>query len=316
MGTHSLNALTIGRLAYLNLIRLRSEEVVGTTVNVFMNSVNIRLLDDELITITSRNIKSPININVEKDARIDFRYLVTPHTSVKVIANGDIDYLVVDGLVIDLRKSLIYNHNVLTAPILINNIKDMSQEVLKYLVRKLLGLGLVLELSDKEVNEAIINVLELLSRCIFRAKQKLANVVSYILCRYLGLGRGFTPSYDDFVRGFISIVNPSLRLLGHEPIALDLSTVFSKTSWVSGKLIEYACMEYSPEYIASLIEYLGNSVVVDKERLLDYLLNVMVVGHNSGFYMSLGMLSGIAFIHDLIQTKPDFVALIIKELMG
>ena len=315
METQSLNALSVGRLAYLNILSLRDLPTIGRVINVFTNAINIRLVNDELIAITSRDVKSPITINIVKEPYIDFKYLVMPNVPVSVVVSSDLDYILVGNLRINIGTIVIYEgraHIRSKTPIGIANI-DIN--TFKYLLRRVVRLASILELSDAYVDEAISKVLTLIRNYISTTNIHISSILKNVIYEYLGLGTGFTPSFDDFVRGLISVMNTYLSSLGLEGIRLSYEVLTRKTTWVSSKLIEYVSHGFLPNYIARVIEYLWSSRV-ELNSLFDYFLDIMTVGHNSGFYICLGLMAGIAVIHSMRTKETYLLDLMIHELAG
>jgi hypothetical protein len=111
----------------------------------------------------------------------------------------------------------------------------------------------------------------------------------------LGLGGGFTPSFDDFAAGFLCIYNLGRRLLRRKPLLIEAGAAVGRTSWASARLLEYmqrGLMDEEVEGVASaLFRGDGDSFLLSME-------DVISRGHSSGLDMSVGMVLASAVVVD------------------
>ena len=289
-----LNARIIGSEVLKWLTLLRRHRVVGYVHNVFKSTINIILLNEELVSVTTKNIKSPIHVGIESDETLNFTNIILPRS--KVLYDWVGNRLMISNIVLTLNGAEVYN-NTYDEVIANLNIKEriemLTPTIYERTVRSFIGIASIIYLRDKEVDKTILNGLKTLEiKCSSEAIQEFL----FYIISHLGLGRGFTPSMDDYLLGVLSTLRILSKYVGLE---VDLKSCneylvnnINRTTLVSGKTLMYSLRGVIPSYLEDLIVSL-----VKTGNVSDKLFDILSIGHNSGFYIGLGFLTALALLH-------------------
>ena len=283
---------TAGKSA-LNFIESYSEgETIGETVKVFENTVYLKTRNDDLICLTSKDVKAPMNLNL--NTPVDFLKLdciskkaIRTPTGLKLetvgfnTKNSKIyfskkDSQMKDGLrdrvlfyldeinLIDISGSIIDNHSPFFNE-LSDSIRSISESTQKYELKKL--------------------------------SEQLSCIV--------GLGNGFTPSGDDFIVGFLFCLNRILSCSNHKYAKF---VIVGNTNWASKKFIDYSQNDIVIEPLEVFVNFLLSGENETKFPLMD----LLQIGKSSGIDASIGAIIATVFVFDndfrnLILTKLNFL---------
>ena len=283
---------TAGKSA-LNFIESYSEgETIGETVKVFENTVYLKTGHDDLICLTSKDVKAPMNLNL--NTPVDFLKLdciskkaIRTPTGLKLetvgfnTKNSKIyfskkDSQMKDGLrdrvlfyldeinLIDISGSIIDNHSPFFNE-LSDSIRSISESTQKYELKKL--------------------------------SEQLSCIV--------GLGNGFTPSGDDFIVGFLFCLNRILSCSNHKYAKF---VIVGNTNWASKKFIDYSQNDIVIEPLEVFVNFLLSGENETKFPLMD----LLQIGKSSGIDASIGAIIATVFVFDndfrnLILTKLNFL---------
>ena len=283
---------TAGKSA-LNFIESYSEgETIGETVKVFENTVYLKTRNDDLICLTSKDVKAPMNLNL--NTPVDFLKLdciskkaIRTPTGLKLetvgfnTKNSKIyfskkDSQMKDGLrdrvlfyldeinLIDISGSIIDNHSPFFNE-LSDSIRSISESTQKYELKKL--------------------------------SEQLSCIV--------GLGNGFTPSGDDFIVGFLFCLNRILSCSNHKYTKF---VIVGNTNWASKKFIDYSQNDIVIEPLEVFVNFLLSGENETKFPLMD----LLQIGKSSGIDASIGAIIATVFVFDndfrnLILTKLNFL---------
>ena len=283
---------TAGKSA-LNFIESYSEgETIGETVKVFENTVYLKTSHDDLICLTSKDVKAPMNLNL--NTPVDFLKLdciskkaIRTPTGLKLetvgfnTKNSKIyfskkDSQMKDGLrdrvlfyldeinLIDISGSIIDNHSPFFNE-LSDSIRSISESTQKYELKKL--------------------------------SEQLSCIV--------GLGNGFTPSGDDFIVGFLFCLNRILSCSNHKYAKF---VIVGNTNWASKKFIDYSQNDIVIEPLEVFVNFLLSGENETKFPLMD----LLQIGKSSGIDASIGAIIATVFVFDndfrnLILTKLNFL---------
>ena len=283
---------TAGKSA-LNFIESYSEgETIGETVKVFENTVYLKTRNDDLICLTSKDVKAPMNLNL--NTPVDFLKLdciskkaIRTPTGLKLetvgfnTKNSKIyfskkDSQMKDGLrdrvlfyldeinLIDISGSIIDNHSPFFNE-LSDSIRSISESTQKYELKKL--------------------------------SEQLSCIV--------GLGNGFTPSGDDFIVGFLFCLNRILSCSNHKYAKF---VIMGNTNWASKKFIDYSQNDIVIEPLEMFVNFLLSGENETKFPLMD----LLQIGKSSGIDASIGAIIATVFVFDngfrnLILTKLNFL---------
>jgi hypothetical protein len=114
----------------------------------------------------------------------------------------------------------------------------------------------------------------------------------------LGLGSGFTPSFDDFIAGFLCLYNAGMAIMKRSPLYVDVKEAEKRTSWASAKLLGYMQHGLMDEDVESVV---SSFIRGDGDAYILSLEDVVARGHSSGLDMAVGMVLASSTIIDLID---------------
>ena len=283
---------TAGKSA-LNFMESYSEgETIGETVEVFENTVYLKTDHDDLICLTSKDVKAPMNLNL--NTPVDFLKLDCISKKVIRTPTG----LKLETIVFDTKNSKIY-------PITKNHeIKDGLQNRVLFSVDEinlLDTLGSILDNHSPFFNELSYSIRSISESTQKRDLMKLSNQLSGIV----GLGNGFTPSGDDFIVGFLFCLNRILSSSNHKH---GKFVIMGNTNWASKKFIDYS----QNGIVIEPLEVFVNFLLSGENEIKSSLMDLIQVGKSSGIDASIGAIIATVFVFDndfrnLILTKLNFL---------
>ncbi len=298
---------------------MRDKILIGEVVNIFRRTINIRCVNDMLLSITALNYSSPVYVNVVSDiGGINFQKHVRPYEEVffekPYITIGDI------RINVDLNKRKIHLPRTCSMCNLINSFVD-SYNFLLGLYRKIFFFiniidkpNNILELIVKtRLGDKIYSLLEQTEKYVARNGKD--ELVSDKIYQLLGLGYGVTPSTDDFIGGLLGALNIYLACNKRTPVILDRKRILSKTNWVSGYLLYYNHLGLFNSVFEGFIEDLFRK---DLKESINSFLSLISIGHTSGLDMSLGALSALAVIEEAVTGRKiidEYFDLFLEKLL-
>lgn len=277
-----------GRLAMEIFDRLADGQI-GTIVGTFRNTIYVRTIDDELVCITSHDVKGPVNVNIENNINFSVIRVREPVFKVNKI-------LKVDDIQMSLRNVPIYESS-----------KQMS--IAKGLEKRVVGAinllailaieGSILDSKSpffERLSEAIRGLVSV-------GKQGSSIDLQSPISKIIGLGIGSTPSGDDLLAGFLYCLR---QISVTTSFDLTRIKIESKTGWHSAKFIEYA---HAGFVIQPLEKFVNALLSGSEETTNDSLLDLSRIGYSSGLDAALGVA-----IAASIKTDDDCRNLILKKL--
>ena len=283
---------TAGKSA-LNFIESYSEgETIGETVKVFENTVYLKTGHDDLICLTSKDVKAPMNLNL--NTPVDFLKLDCISKKAIRTPTG----LKLETIVFDTKNSKIYpttkDYEMKNG--LRNRILFSVDEI-----NLLDTLGSILDNHSPFFNELSYSIRSISESTQKRDLMKLSNQLSGIV----GLGNGFTPSGDDFIVGFLFCLNRILLCTNHKDAKF---VIMGNTNWASKKFIDYSQNGIVIEPLEMFVNFLLSGENETKFPLMD----LIQVGKSSGIDASIGAIIATVFVFDsdfrnLILTKLNFL---------
>ncbi len=283
---------TAGKSA-LNFIQSYSEgETIGESVKVFENTVYLKTRDDNLICLTSKDVKAPINLNL--NSHVNFLKLNCINKKAIRTSNG----LKLETIGFNTKNSKIYpiikNHEIKSG--LRNRILFSVDEINLFDTS-----GSILDNHSLFFNELSDSIMTISESTQKHDLMKLSNQLSSIV----GLGNGFTPSGDDFIVGFLFCLNRILSCLNHKYTKFVIK---GNTNWASKKFIDYSQNDVVVEPLAMFVNFLLSGKNETKFSLMD----LVQVGKSSGIDSSIGAIIATMFVFDndfrnLILTKLNFL---------
>lgn len=283
---------TVGKSA-LNFIESYSKgETIGETVKVFENTVYLKTRDDDLICLTSKDVKAPINLNL--NSPVNFLKLDCINKKAIRTPNG----LKLETIGFNTTNSKIYlttkDHEIKAG--LRNRILFSVDELNLFDT-----LGGILDNHSPFFNELSDSIRSISESTQKHDLMKLSNQLSSIV----GLGNGFTPSGDDFIVGFLFCLN---RILLCSNLRYTKFVIMGNTNWASKKFIDYSQSGIVIEPLEVFVNFLLSGENETKFPLMD----LIQVGKSSGIDASIGAIIATVFVFDndfsnLILTKLNFL---------
>jgi len=267
---------TAGKSA-LNFIESYSEgETIGETVKVFENTVYLKTRNDDLICLTSKDVKAPMNLNL--NTPVDFLKLDCISKKAIRTPTG----LKLETIVFDTKNSKIYpttkDYEMKNG--LRNRILFSVDEI-----NILDTLGSILDNHSPFFNELSYSIRSISESTQKRDLMKLSNQLSGIV----GLGNGFTPSGDDFIVGFLFCLNRILLCTNHKDAKF---VIMGNTNWASKKFIDYSQNDIVIEPLEMFVNFLLSGENETKFPLMD----LIQVGKSSGIDASIGAIIATVFV--------------------
>ena len=283
---------TVGKSA-LNFIEHYSEgDIIGQTVKVFENTVYLKTKNDDLICLTSKDVKAPVNLNL--NSSINFLELDCINKKAIRTSNG----LKLETVAFNTKNSKIYFTKKYS------QIKDgLRDRILFYLdeINFIDTSGSILDNHSPFFNELSDSIRSISESTQKRELKKLSEQLS----RIVGLGNGFTPSGDDFIVGFLFCLNRILSSSNHKH---GKFVIVGNTNWASKKFIDYSQNDIVIEPLEVFVNFLLSGENEKKNPLMD----LLQIGKSSGIDASIGVIIATVFVFDndfrnLILTKLNFL---------
>ncbi len=283
---------TVGKSA-LNFIEHYSEgDIIGQTVKVFENTVYLKTKNDDLICLTSKDVKAPVNLNL--NSSINFLELDCVNKKAIRTSNG----LKLETVDFNTKHSKIYFTKKYS------QIKDGLRDRILFYLDEINFIDTSASILDN--HSPFFNELSNSIRSISESTQKHElNKLSDKLSSIVGLGNGFTPSGDDFIVGFLFCLNRILSYSNHRDAKFVIT---GNTNWASKKFIDYSQNDIVIEPLEVFVNFLLSGENETKFSLMD----LVQVGKSSGIDASIGVIIATVFVFDndfrnLILTKLNFL---------
>ena len=267
-------------------------ETIGETVKVFENTVYLKTEHDDLICLTSKDVKAPMNLNL--NTSVDFLKLDCISKKVIRTPTG----LKLETILFNTKNSKVY-------PITKNyKMKNGLQNRILFSVDEinlLDTLGSILDNHSPFFNELSYSIRIISESTQKRDLMKLSKQLSSVV----GLGNGFTPSGDDFIVGFLFCLNRILSCTNHKSAKF---IIMGNTNWASKKFIDYS----QNGIVIEPLEMFVNFLLSGENETRFPLLDLIQVGKSSGIDASIGAIIATLFVFDnnfrnLILTKLNFL---------
>jgi len=280
----SPRARSIGQIAYEALRSARGGPV-GSVIACFQNSFYIKTLNDQLIFVTNRLLKSPMTINLGSST--DFGHL-KPLEGVFF----EQPELRVGDLTIDLSGAPIQGDQFSITALRIGRL----QEALYAAATILAIVDTRLSVLDNTwvsfgkigqfARTGILSVRDSGGNENFRATAG----------EIIGLGGGFTPSGDDLLAGFLATYNSFATALGRNRIIIDFETIRQSTNWISAKILDYMQREVYDDQVSQLIRSVAMG---NQDEFIMAIEALLPRGHTSGVDIAVGSILAGALLVDL-----------------
>ena len=280
---------TAGKSA-LNFIESYSEgETIGETVKVFESTVYLKTGHDDLICLTSKDVKAPMNLNL--NVPINFLELDCINKKAIRTLNG----LKLETIGFDTKNSKIHpltkDHEIEAG--LRNRILFSVDEINLFDT-----VGSILDNNSPFFNDLLVSITTISESTQKHELNKLSDQLSSIV----GLGNGFTPSGDDFIVGFLFCLNRILSCTNHKDTKF---VIMGNTNWASKKFIGYS----QNGIVIEPLELFVNFLLSGENKTKFPLMDLIQVGKSSGIDASIGAIIATVFVFD-----TDFRNLILRKL--
>jgi Protein of unknown function (DUF2877) len=285
----------IGYRCSLQIYLSSANEYLGKVISVFDSTINIRMMNNELLVVTLGKIRSPISMNVFPAYNITsgFRGLVSYGSKLRKQDNETL--LIGKPLHIDLKKSGIYNNN-FEKPCYkyLKRFVNVSNKIFDTLL-KTARRGCLLD-PDFTTSGLLSKTLVQIQRYTqTKDNRKFVAIISNTLLELCGMGPGYTPSGDDFISGYCVLFNKLTDFSDAANITLHRKKIVDSTTWVSSKFIEY----YEKCIVDEQIQEMINSIFTgDPEKYMSLLRQISYRGHTSGADIGIGMTAALYTIID------------------
>ena len=197
-----LSAIYLGSLAAQILEGAARSGIVGEVVSVFPNSLYIKAAKEELIFVTSRQLRSPITLNLESSTT-DFTQTVRPQDKV---SREDSGIRLGESLSVNLSQATRFTTRTTSRglELAITGPTFYLASLILMLIDNHLSVldqaGLANVGASKFVSDGVLP---------FRQSNNV-NLLRNAALKIVGLGAGFTPSGDDLLGGFLATYNSFL----------------------------------------------------------------------------------------------------------
>jgi Protein of unknown function (DUF2877) len=296
----------------------------GTVVNVFDKTINIKTNEEKLLLISLGTVHSPLTINVTPLTNLssnDFSFksfsdfvqnrdqlLVInkpkPNNQGEEEVSTTTTHLKIGRCFILINKPVQFFQNNIVRPQIhqLDKFIDNRKLVFSVLTSCALSQKAGSLLNPDKTTEGLLE--EFLSSIqenhltmdirspMFRER------ISRCLLRLCGRGPGFTPAGDDFVGGFLAIVNWIRTSLKIGPPIVPGAECRKLTSWTSFRLMESNACGLVDTEIQELINSIARGTVL---RYVDSIRLIARRGHTSGIDFATGATVGLYLAIDSLK---------------
>jgi len=257
--------------------------------HLFPNSVYLRTSSSELVTVTRKGVRSPVTVNL---AGRGPSFESTLRIGDEALDEGDALHL--GGLELGLACPTF--HGSFTA----DGLDPRSALPVASRIPAACSMVGVMNLRESILDgrgRAFPEYAAFFRSCFLSGRPFDGNGFLEKSYEMLGLGFGFTPSFDDFLAGFLCLYDPGAALVGEKMLLVDVGRAEKRTSWASSRLLSYMQQGLVDEEVERVVSSLYEG---EGEAFLDGLEDVLGRGHSSGLDMAVGMVMGAATFLDLV----------------
>jgi len=274
------------------LLELHGTGEVGSVEHIFPSSFYLKTKTGDLISVTTKRVRSPVNINVEERGE-PFPSLLSPGEGATLVGGR----LAVGPLAISLGEGR-YSNSDVASLFDLQGFSKLSDHLLAS-ATLLQAFNLQGSMVD-ETSPAFTQYRAFFRENFIRPPGFSSPTFMRNAVGLLGLGSGFTPSFDDFLSGFLCLYNLASSRLGFEPMRLDPLEVESRTSWASAKLVEHMQEGEMDEDVEALV---ASAFRGDGDAFVLSVEEVVGRGHSSGLDLSCGLVMAAAVVQDMLTAK-------------
>lgn len=275
---------------------------VGKVLNAFETTINIRTDTDELLVITQGKLRSPANVNVtHTNGTPEFNRIIGEGTLARLQVDLDSQSsasLIIGNVAILLNGYDIFRNQFSTLePEALEIFTNNSERILASLVTEAqanrFGCLLMPDITTRGLLAAFLE--QLVRDKLVSYRHEFADKLTYGLLELCGKGPGFTPAGDDFIAGYLAMLNwlfATMKLAnsiipGHEFLSL--------TTWTSFKLMEYSARNLLDDQAQAMINCVAHNNV---DAYIEAIKLMSKRGHTSGLDFATGMTLALFTIAD------------------
>ncbi len=274
---------------------LKDPDSRGKVVGVFSNSFYVRTVEDELIFVTNRDLKSQLTINVE--TADDWSRIVQPLDWVSFRTN---EICVGKSAKIHVNRGSCWYEGVNVGPhsTLQGLVSNETLLLLSFILRIIDQNLSILDPTGVSYEGAVTFVRD---GIISLVHAKTASHFHNQALRIVGLGGGFTASGDDLLSGFLATYNSLANHVGRPEILLDFDMLQDRTSWISARLLDYMQRLIMDEQMNRLIV---SSISGDADSFISCAESILPRGHTSGIDILVGVVLALSVVREIISNTP------------
>jgi hypothetical protein len=302
-----LEASKIGRTAWRRL-KEKGAFFKAKVISIYPHTINLKLNELQMLSLTAKNIASPITIALNPLAFLQtiktfesFERRVETRKVIEVEFSGEELTLHFPScnMTIDLKNAHLLP-NIPLAPIGTNALTQIRENIVREESKTFCTIA---SLLGKYLDSFILHkILETVKDV--RNSMRMPSKMTYLpetAYSFIGLGPGATPSYDDFLSGFIGSINYVFQsALHHKAIIYDPLKIFGRTTDTSAFLI-IESLEGKLPY--PLLRGFHSLLKNDVHSSIFHLMDLLHYGHDSGVYLFAGFLAGFLTLRDSLTQK-------------
>lgn len=294
-----------------------NDGLIGEVLNVFDRTINVRIEDnDELLVLSSGKVASPITANILPKKLVQEYHKKRRKLPLDSLSDfvfpGDQVSVIVPRTFLHIRKACINTSAKIRlgkATILIdrpdyfeNKIQEFSKDSLHcFLIYEEYLLSVLKQCAEPAKRGCLLNpdmitkglLPEFLAAVCNSDDHTVVDIGSQqfdarlhaALLGLCGRGPGFTPAGDDFISGFVTILNCIRKSFNTGPPIVIGPEYAHLTSWTSFKLMEYNAMGLVDIEIQELI---NSAAKGDAFSYANQLRSLSSRGHTSGLDFATG----------------------------
>ncbi len=284
----------------------------GKVHSVYKRTINI-LLKEKMVSIQPQDLpNTPMFIGV--DIRHDTFDLLNIEKDDQVIFKPD--RFIINNHEFNHSSSLLWDPKLNYIKLALEDFNpektDFLSNLLKIYGRREGLRDLVIYLYNKKLKNISIDLgnNRLTAKALSLVKAGMESIISgksgdaaKSISGLIGMGPGLTPSGDDFLTGFLSVllsVDIDLRHLKEfqKDLIKQIKNSLNKTTFLGGEFLKYACIgEFSQPFHQFYISFKST----DKAKIASSTINFLKLGHSSGSDSVSGIITGMLIINELIK---------------
>ncbi len=299
-----LEASKLGKVAWQRLNK-RPGFFRTEIISVYPHTINLKLNNLQMLSVTAKNITSPIAITLDPLTFLQtlksFERCARAKEVIKIrLGNGKVTLKLLScDMIIKLNNAYLLP-DIPLERVRADILTKVGWDIIRKETREFCTLASLLK---KFIDSFILTkMMETIRevRNLINLFSKTAHLpeTAYSL---IGLGSGATPSYDDFLSGFIGSINYiSQSITHHKLIVYDPFKIFGRTTETSAFLLIESLDGKLPY---SLLMGFHTLLKNDINRSIHSLMDLLHYGHDSGIYLFAGFIAGLLTLKGLLTQK-------------